>query len=163
MAPTSLHPRPSPSAPPRSVRVAAGFARLAYALVFAVNVRCALGYIADAQAFLPSFDASGEAGMVALRGIGVAFLMWNATYPAVGWDPVRFRSLAVVVLVQQAIGLVGEGWIYTGIPQGYEALRATIRAFIGFDGFGLAVMLVAFVWLEAARRRSCPGDGAGTA
>ena len=139
---------------PRRVRIAADFMRLAYALVFVVNVRCALGYLVSTEAFLPSFDASGEAGLVALRGIGVAFLMWNATYPAVVWDPVRFRSLAAVVLVQQVIGLVGESWIYTGISGAYPELQATIRAFILFDGFGLVVMLVTFVWLEVERRRS---------
>lgn len=148
--------------PPRRVRIAAVFARVAFALVFVVNVRCALGYIVDTAGFLPSFDASGEAGMVALRGIGVAFLMWNATYPAVIWDPVRFRSIAVVVLVQQVIGLVGEGWIYSGIPAAYPALQATIRAFISFDGFGLVIMLATFVWLEMERRRAAiqqkPGE-----
>ena len=81
-------------------------------------------------------------------------MMWNATYPAVVWDPVRFRSLAAVVLVQQVIGLVGESWIYAGISGAYPALQATIRAFISFDGFGLVVMLATFVWLEVERRRS---------
>lgn len=133
--------------PSHSVRVAVNAVRLAYAFVFAVNVHCALGYILNTQAFLPSFDASGEVGMVALRGIGVAFLMWNATYPAVIWDPLRFRALGVVVLVQQVIGLVGEGWILMDIPAAYAALRSTIQSFVAFDGFGLAIMLACFVGL----------------
>lgn len=142
--------------PSPSVRVAANAVRLAYALVFVVNVHCALGYILNTQAFLPSFDASGEAGVVALRGIGVAFLMWNATYPAVIWNPLRFRALGVVVLVQQAIGLVGESWILVDIPAGYPALRATIQSFIAFDGFGLAIMLACFTGLCLATRSRKP-------
>lgn len=138
----------------RSARFAAIAVRAAYALVFIVNVRCAWGYIVDTSAYLPSFDASGEVAVVVLRGLGVAFLMWNATYPAVVWDPVRFRALGVVVLVQQVIGLVGESWIYGGIPAAYPALRETIRAFITFDGFGLAVMLLSMLWLGVALRRA---------
>ena len=142
---------------PRSIRIATNVARLAFALVFAVNVHCAVGYLIHTEAFLPSFDATGEAGIVALRGIGVAFLMWNATYPAVIWDPARFRALAFVVLVQQGIGLAGESWIYLGIPAEYPALMATIRAFIAFDGFGLAVMLASTVWLGVVLRRGSWG------
>lgn len=140
----------------RSACIAADCTRLAFALVFLVNVRCAVGYLVNTEAFLASFDASGEAGIAALRGLGVTFLMWNATYPLVVWNPVRYRAVAVIVLVQQVIGLVGESWMYAGIPEEYSALAATIRAFVAFDGFGLVIMLATFVWLCAALRRGRP-------
>lgn len=55
-------------------------------------------------------------GAAAVQGLGIAFLMWNATYPAVIASPLRFRAVAVIVLVQQAIGLAGESWLRFGCP-----------------------------------------------
>ena len=146
--PTTKQPASAP-ATPRGVRAAAWGVRGAFALVFAVNVQCALAFVAQ-----PAYELSGAAGTAAVQGIGVAFLMWNATYPAVIAQPRRFRSLAVVVLVQQAIGLVGESCVRAGLPVGHDLLAANIERFIAFDAVGLALMAAAFVWLLAAERRS---------
>ena len=99
--PTTKQPASAP-ATPRGVRAAAWGVRGAFALVFAVNVQCALAFVAQPAAYAPAYELSGAAGTAAVQGIGVAFLMWNATYPAVIAQPRRFRSLAVVVLVQRA-------------------------------------------------------------
>ena len=108
-------------------------ARIAVALVFALNVQCALQFVLWPEAFAGAYELSGVAGEAAVRGLGVAFLMWNATYPPVIASPRRFRALYVVVLVQQAIGLVGETAILLGLPGGHEVLAASILRFIAFD------------------------------
>ena len=137
--PTTKQPASAP-ATPRGVRAAAWGVRGAFALVFAVNVQCALAFVAQPAAYAPAYELSGAAGTAAVQGIGVAFLMWNATYPAVIAQPRRFRSLAVVVLVQQAIGLVGESCVRAGLPVGHDLLAANIERFIAFDAVGLALM-----------------------
>lgn len=123
-------------------------ARIAVALVFALNVQCALQFVLWPEAFAGAYELSGVAGEAAVRGLGVAFLMWNATYPAVIASPRRFRALYVVVLVQQAIGLVGETAILLGLPGGHEVLAASILRFIAFDAVGLVLMTAAFAWLR---------------
>ncbi len=92
-------------------------------------------------------------GAAAVQGLGVAFLMWNATYPAVIVSPRRFRALGVVVIVQQFVGLVGETWILATLPAGHALLSASIERFIAFDALGLVLMAVSFGWLAASDRR----------
>ena len=115
---------------PVRVRRAAWLARAAFLLVFAINVP----------------------GAAAVQGLGIAFLMWNATYPAVIASPLRFRAVAVIVLVQQAIGLAGESWLRFGLPAGHAALSASIERFILFDAAGLVLMAAAFGWLLWVKR-----------
>jgi hypothetical protein len=141
-----------------SVRKAAWLARIAVLIVFILNVMCAIQFIADpmrnAAAYgLPATQES--AAMVA--GLGVAFLMWNVTYPAVICSPRRFRALYVVVLIQQLVGLVGESFIWwrlidAGLGSGLMA--AGIMRFVVFDAGGLIIMLAAFIVLSAAIRRA---------
>ena len=57
-------------------------------------------------------------------------------------------ALYVVVLVQQAIGLVGETAILLGLPGGHKMLAASILRFIAFDAAGLVLMAAAFAWLR---------------
>ena len=82
--------------------------------------------------------------------------MWNATYPAVIASPLRFRAVAVIVLVQQAIGLAGESWLRFGLPAGHAALSASIERFILFDAAGLVLMAAAFGWLLWVKRATPP-------
>ena len=100
----------------------------------------------------PSFEVAGVPGAAAVQGLGIAFLMWNATYPAVIASPLRFRAVAVIVLVQQAIGLAGESWLRFGLPAGHAALSASIERFILFDAAGLVLMAAAFGWLLWVKR-----------
>lgn len=127
--------------------------RVAFALVFAINVQCAVSFVLWPDAYAPAYELSGAAGVAAVQGIGVAFLMWNATYPAVIVSPRRFRPLAFVVLIQQLIGLVGESWIRLSLPAGHAALTASIERFILFDAAGLVLMAAALAWLAGAERR----------
>lgn len=128
-------------------------ARVAVALVFVLNVQCAVQFIVWPGAFAGAYELSGVAGNAAVQGLGVAFLMWNATYPLVIANPARHRTLFAVVLAQQAIGLVGESAILTTLPAGHELLSASILRFIAFDAAGLVLMAAAFVWLIFTMRR----------
>ncbi|MCL1797397.1 MAG: hypothetical protein FWG24_03690 [Eggerthellaceae bacterium] len=128
-------------------------ARLAVFVVFFGNVQCALSFLFFPQNYAHGFELSGVAGIAAIQGIGVAFLMWNATYPLVIVNPLRYRILYVVVLVQQLIGLLGESYILSTIDVSHLLLRESIVRFIVFDACGLVVMALAFVALLAITKR----------
>lgn len=98
-----------------------------------------------------SFGLEGSAGKVAVAGMGVAFLMWNVTFPAFIINPRRFRCLGVVAIVQQVVGVVGETWILCALAHG-EPAAAAIVEFLHFDVAGLILMVVSFVWLYATLR-----------
>lgn len=123
-------------------------ARIVVAAVFLINVQCALSFVLQPASFAGAYELSGVSGNVAVQGIGVAFLMWNATYPAVIANPRRYRAGFLIVLAQQAIGLVGETAILLGLPAGHEVLAASILRFIAFDAAGLIAMLAAFAALQ---------------
>ncbi|MDR0298299.1 MAG: hypothetical protein LBI11_06600 [Streptococcaceae bacterium] len=126
------------------------FARLAVTAVFALNVDCALNFIFRPAEFLTAYGLSGLEGMAAIQGLGVAFLMWNATYPAVIWQPRKNCTLFVILLIQQLIGLVGESFIAlhtTGI------LQLSIFKFIFFDAADLILLSLAFAFLALAKPR----------
>ena len=138
----------------RSVNVATWVTRLAFALVFFLNVQCALQFIVAPQDYVFAYELSGVSGVVAVQGIGVAFLMWNVTYPAVIFDPVRFRVLDIVVLIQQLVGLIGESCILMNIPSGHEVLMFSITRFIAFDTIGLVLMTAALLGLRFCIRKA---------
>ena len=137
---------------PVRVRRAAWLARAAFLLVFATNGRAGGSLVLCPDASPPSFGGGGVPGPAAGRGLGSAFLMWTAPSPAVIASPLRFRAVAVIVLVQQAIGLAGESWLRFGLPAGHAALSASIERFILFDAAGLVLMAAAFGWLLWVKR-----------
>lgn len=106
----------SPQKVPRRVTAATWVVRLCFAFVFVVNVQCALGFALAPEAYMGAYELGGVPGRVATQGIGIAFLMWNCTYPLVIWRPERHRALASVVLAQQVVGLVGESLIRATLP-----------------------------------------------
>ena len=126
-------------------------ARLALVVVFFFNVGCAILFVARPEAYAPSFEVDGVVGAVLVRGIGILFLMWNVTYPLAIWSPWRYRWLFLIILVQQAIGLVGESWMVLTLPPGHGVLANAGQRFIVFDGGGLVVMAVTFalIWLTS--------------
>lgn len=131
-----------------SLRAATWAVRLAYAAVFALNVMCAIQFVAAPASFSGAYQLSGVAGEAAVRGIGVVFLMWNATYPLFVAQPRRHMALGAIVLVQQAIGCVGECAILLTLPPaGYEVLASSIARFVAFDAAGFVVMGAAYAWL----------------
>lgn len=120
--------------------VATWAVRVCFAFVFVVNVQCALGFALTPEAYLGAYELAGVPGRVAAQGIGVAFLMWNCTYPLVIWKPQRHTTLAGVVLAQQIVGLAGESFIRAGLPAGHDLLASSIDLFIAFDAAGLLLM-----------------------
>jgi hypothetical protein len=130
----------------RRHRLSLWLARLVVGTVFFFNVTCALAFVAQPDRYAPGFEVSGVPGRVLVRGIGILFLMWNATYPPVLIRPDRNRTLFAVILAQQAIGLAGETWMWATLPASHAALWTTGLRFIAFDGAGLAGMGLAF-WL----------------
>ena len=96
-------PQDDAEASPRSVKIAIWVVRLCFAFVFVVNVQCALGFALAPEAYMGAYELGGVPGRVATQGIGIAFLMWNCTYPLVIWRPERHRALASVVLAQQVV------------------------------------------------------------
>ena len=123
-------------------------ARGALGLVFLVNIECALAFILQPQQYMSGFEISGIPGEVIVQSFGILFLMWNATYPPVLLCPHTQRSLFGVILAQQFIGLLGETWLLLKLPAGHAALYATGLRFVVFDGFGLLIMGLAFLYLN---------------
>ncbi len=131
----------------RRVRVT-WLARITIGIVFTINVWCALVFILDPGSYAAGFELDELPGRIIVQGFGILFLMWNATYPPVLLDPVAQRTLFQVILVQQAIGVIGETWLWLTLPSGHPALAATALRFIVFDGIGLIAMGFAFVMLR---------------
>lgn len=140
--------------PPRSVKAATWAVRLCFAFVFVVNVQCALGFALTPEAYMGAYELSGVSGRVGIQGIGIAFLMWNCTYPLVIWQPRRHRALAGVVLAQQIVGLIGESAIRATLPAGHDLLASSIDLFITFDALGLALMALSWGVLLILEKRN---------
>ncbi len=132
--------KPRRRKPPTSMVVATWAVRACFAFVFVVNVQCALGFALTPEAYMGAYELAGVPGRVAAQGIGVAFLMWNCTYPLVIWKPQRHTTLAGVVLAQQVVGLIGESAIRATLPAGHDLLASSINLFIAFDAAGLLLM-----------------------
>lgn len=128
-------------------RLARWVARIAVAAVFAINVQCALAFVLAPERYAAGFELGGVPGIAAVRGLGIAFVMWNATYPLVIWRPRRHLVLFAVVLAQQTIGLAGEAWLLVTLPAGHETLASSVTRFVAFDGAGLVLMAAAFLAL----------------
>lgn len=142
-----------------SLRAATWAVRLTYAAVFVLNIMCAIQFVAAPASFAGAYQLSGVAGEAAVRGIGVVFLMWNATYPLFVARPRQNMALGAIVLVQQAIGCVGECAILLTLPPaGYEVLASSIARFIAFDVAGLVVMGATYAWLAIACKRDVKAE-----
>jgi hypothetical protein len=129
-------------------------ARITVGAVFLMNVSCALAFILQPELYSPGFEVAGVPGRIYVQGLGILFLMWNATYPLVIFHPIRYRALFIVVLIQQAIGFTGETWLWLTMPPGHSPLLATGLRFMLFDGIGLIAMAGAYWLLMRQRARS---------
>ena len=127
-------------------------ARVGVALVFFVNVQCALQFIVWPEAYTAAYQLEGSSAVAIVQSFGICFLMWNATYPPVIAKPAKHRVLFAVVLFQQAIGLAGESLLLAGLGPGLEQLASSAARFVAFDAAGLAVLACAFA---LTRKREC--------
>ena len=146
--------------PMKNYPFAIWLARAALGLVFVVNVYCALVFILQPQNYAGNFEISGVSGEIIVQSFGILFLMWNATYPPVLLHPDAHRTLFGVILAQQLLGLTGETWLLLTLPAGHPALYATGLRFIVFDGFGLLIMTMAYVYLILSTRAQPDPDTA---
>lgn len=119
-------------------------ARVLVALVFFVNVQCALQFVIWPEAYTAAYQLEGASAEAIVRSFGICFLMWNATYPPVIAYPMRFRVLFAVMMAQQAIGLVGESLLYASLGPDLPMLAASVARFIVFDAAGLVLLICAF-------------------
>ena len=127
-------------------------ARLAVILVFIWNIQCALVFIFTPGRFVGAYELTGAGGLAAIQGMGVAFLMWNVTYPPVIFSPIRHLFLFKIVIIQQVVGLIGELHIFLITPVIHTNLRTSILKFILFDAAGLILMFVGYI-LIAKRKK----------
>ena len=137
-------------------------ARIIVGAVFLMNVSCALAFILQPESYSPGFEVAGVPGIIYVQGLGILFLMWNATYPLVIFHPIRYRALFVVVLIQQAIGFAGETWLWLTMPPGHAPLRATGLRFMIFDGIGLIAMAGAYWLLRKSTVTESYGSSSGS-
>lgn len=137
----------------RRTGIAAWICRVCFTIVFVLNIQCAFSYVLFPGDYTSGFQLSGLEGAVAIQGIGVAFLMWNATYPAFIVNPSRFKVFGFVILAQQTIGLLGESAIFFSLPATAPTIASSILRFITFDAVGLILMASSFAALLIASRR----------
>ena len=115
--------------------------RLCFAFVFVVNVQCALGFAFAPEAYMGAYELAGVPGRVGTQGIGIAFLMWNCTYPPVIWRPCTPSGLGR----RRAGSSRSWAWpasppIRATLPAGHDLLASSVDLFITFDGAGLLLM-----------------------
>ena len=120
-------------------------ARVLVALVFFINVQCALQFVIWPDAYTGAYQLEGASASAVVQSIGICFLMWNATYPPVIARPERYRVLFCVVVAQQVIGLAGESMLYAGLGPELSILASSVMRFIVFDAVGLLFLAVALV------------------
>jgi len=127
-------------------------ARLVVTVVCIWNLTAAVPFVLKPAGYLSSFEVSGVGGEALVRGLGIAFLMWQAPFLPVIWHPGRNRVCFACVLGMQVLGLVGESWMLANLPAGHAPLRATGWRFIAFDAAGLGLMGLAFAGLFLRRK-----------
>lgn len=120
-------------------------ARILVIAVFVMNVSCAIQFIAQPEAFVHAYELTGPGAEAAIVGFGIAFLMWNATYPPLIANPTKYGVLFGVVLVQQILGLIGETILRFTLPPEMTVLASSLLRFMVFDAVGLVALVAAFM------------------
>ena len=132
---------------PRALIVCEWVCRICFTIVFIVNIHCAISFIVDPGPYAWNFGLRGDSGHFAVRGLGIAFLMWNATYPVFIALPNLFKVVGGIVLAQQLIGLIGESLLLPYLPHASFLFAASVMRFIKCYAFCLLIMTIAFVLL----------------
>jgi hypothetical protein len=128
-------------------------ARFLIGLVFFFNVQCALSFLVAPGVYVTGFDLSGASGEALVRGFGLLFLMWNVPYAVALWHPLQQRTALIEAIVMQAIAFFGESALLWLTPVASHTLQTTVSRFIGFDGVGMALLLLA-LWFVYNKRTS---------
>ncbi len=128
-------------------------ARVLVALVLCSNLFAAVNYLIAPQRFAPGFELDGEAGRVAVLGVGLLFLMWQVPYLFAISHPYNQHNALLQACIMQAIGLIGETAILLTIPAAYQVLRSSILRFIWFDAAGLLLLIIALTLTSKKRKK----------
>jgi hypothetical protein len=135
----------TPAQHPLPHRAAPWVARALVAVVFAVNVQCALQFAVRPAAYAPAYQVEGPGALVFVQTVGILFLMWNVAYLPVIANPSRHRACFAVIVAQQAIGLTGESLVRAQMDANLSMLSASVARFIAFDAAGLVLLAAAFL------------------
>jgi hypothetical protein len=127
-------------------------ARLLIGAVIAWNLQAAVSLLVWPAASAAAFELQGDAGVAAVRGVGVLFIMWNIPYLMACWNPLRNRLSLWEALAMQVVGVLGETAILLALPAGHAVLRGSILHFIGFDAAGVVLLLVAVFLVGFSRK-----------
>jgi hypothetical protein len=115
-------------------------ARILIAVVVAWNLECALVFLLNPAAFVPSFELTGIPGEAAVRGMAILFVMWNIPYLVALWNPRRNRVSLWEALAMQMVGVIGESIIFLTIPSEHTILHTSLLRFIAFDAAGVVAL-----------------------
>lgn len=122
--------------------------RILYFAVFVSNMICIVAFIADPASYVYSYELkAATGGVAAIEGFGVAFAMWNTTYPFFIVRPRKNKTLGLVIIAQQVVGLVGELYIKSGLPAESTILSESIMRFVWFDAGGLVLLIAGYIIL----------------
>jgi hypothetical protein len=126
-------------------------ARAALTAVLLANLSAAVPYVARPADYVAAYELADTPGEVAVRGLGILFLMWAVPFIPAILQPVRNRVAFTCVLAMQVIGLAGESLMMAALPPGHDALSTTGWRFIAFDGAGLALLSLGFLVTQRGR------------
>jgi hypothetical protein len=132
--------------PEQKAQAALWLARVVVLTVCVWNLTAAVPFVLNPANYTRSFEVAdcGVGGEVLVRGLGIAFLMWQVPFLPVIWHPGRQRILFLCLLGMQVLGLVGESVMMAALRGEHAPLRATGWRFILFDGAGLLLMGLAY-------------------
>ncbi len=125
--------------------------RILIGLVLLDNLQAAILFLNKPGTFAAAFDLAGSAAIIAIRSIGILFLMWCVPYFFATLNPVRYRVSLIEACIMQSIGLVGESILYLRLPAGLENTPSSLERFILFDAVGLIMLLVALIFSNQIR------------
>ena len=130
-------------------------ARLTYTAVFISNLICIIAFIFNPADYTYSYGVSGCIGScAAIQGLGVAFAMWNTTYPFFIIRPDKNKTLGLVIILQQLVGLIGELYIRSTLSADAAVLSSSILRFVYFDAGGLVLLVAGYAICFIAVPRS---------
>ena len=134
------------------------FSRLLIGIVFFFNVQSAAAFLLWPGTYTPGFELNGAVGSAMLQGMGLLFLMWNVPYAFALFHPQHNRVSLYEAVLMQAIGFFGETILVSLLPTGHAILQASVARFRGFDGVGLALLLLAALLLPQPRSQTAPSQ-----
>jgi hypothetical protein len=123
-------------------------ARILIGLVIFFNLESAFVFLLNPQDYVSGFGLQGDTGNLAIRGIGLLFVMWNIPYLVAFAHPAIHRISLLEAIAMQAIGLIGETILCLSLSPELAAVQNSLTRFIGFDGAGLISLLFAFACIR---------------